>query len=137
MKVTAVGLRKSYRRTVWIDISDLRYRPRAPNAAQQLAFPLPSQALAQRHLEHFSGWCSGARLCGNGAPPRSSRAKLATVLHIIARNALARYQKFDLPLNFSNRDGSKVGVTQSLIELRKSCLLESGPLCDACLYLLA
>ena len=108
-----------------------------PNAAQQLAFPLPSQALAQRHLEHFSGWCSGARLCGNGAPPRSSRAKLATVLHIIARNALARYQKFNLPLNFSDRDGSKVGVTQSLIELRKSCLLESGPLCDACLYLLA
>jgi hypothetical protein len=51
--------------------------------------------------------------------------------------ALQRRQEFDLLLNFGDRDGSKVGLTQLLVELRQFRLLESGPLCDAGFDLLA
>ena len=51
------------------------------------------------------------------------------------RIRLARRQRFDLPLNFRNCNGSKVGRLQLLVELCQSRLLESSPLGDAGSYL--
>jgi len=62
--------------------------------------------------------------------PRPNRCSFT-----IARS-LARHQKFDLPLKFRNRNGSKLSLTQLLVELRQPGSLESGPLRDARLYLL-
>ncbi len=133
MKVTAVGLRKSAGELCGLIVSDLRYRPCAPTDSKTAESGPGKAAFWHSAVSDSPGYyCL--------MPVNSLLSSGVAGFHrhgARSQRHLARHRKFHLLLNFSNRDGSKAGVTQLLVEFCQSCLLESGPLCDACLYLLA